>query len=118
MSQKGMLILESKGMIPGLRNRAQQSWSKLYKTNAYLLDIHYSCQVEKTELSGQILTLEGMTFENAGHVSLINLENRIVAMTRLDRFGYFLLTPKSKGRHQLMVEMRGSGIMVSDIVLD
>lgn len=117
MAQKALLILESQGIIPGLRSCAQQSWSKLYKTDTYLLDLSYISQVDKTELTGQILTLEGMIFDNAGHVSLMNSENRIVAMTKLNRVGYFVLTPKSKGQHRLVVEMRSSGVAVSDIQL-
>ncbi len=118
MAQKGLLILESQGIMPGLRSCAQKSWSKLYRTNAYLLDISYVCQVDKAELSGQMLTLDGMISDNVGHVSLMNNENRIVAMTKLDRVGHFVLTPKSKGIHRLVVELRSSGVTVSDIMLN
>lgn len=112
------LVMESRGLAPQLRSVAiSDSWSKLYRTDAHMVDMSFQADQGRMMLQGQLLEQNGWDVLEAGHIVLRDQHAGMI-WSELSETGEFYFDVDEPGDYQLEASFGHMTIQITELSIN
>jgi hypothetical protein len=110
------LMMESRGLAPHVRSGGfSESWSRLYRTDDYFIDITWQQEGHGGVIRGQVLSADGKDVMLDGQVALQDTAGQKTVTTYLDGLGQFHFQLRSPLPQQLAVTIDHQQMVIDSV---